>query len=54
MFNFAFNLGVPGSQNSNLNEGNFRAILRYKAKDIDYLKEHLESESRYKYISPQI
>ncbi|XP_008183699.1 general transcription factor II-I repeat domain-containing protein 2B-like [Acyrthosiphon pisum] len=31
--------------NSNLNEGNFRAILKYKAKDIDYLKNHLESES---------
>ncbi|XP_050065649.1 zinc finger MYM-type protein 1-like [Aphis gossypii] len=40
--------------NSNLNEGNFRAILKYKAKVIDYLKNHLESESRNKYISPQI
>ncbi|XP_015376664.1 PREDICTED: zinc finger MYM-type protein 1-like [Diuraphis noxia] len=40
--------------NSNLNEGNFRAILKYKAKDIDYLKNHLESKSRNKYISPQI
>jgi len=49
-----FNLDESDGNNSNLNEGNFRAILKYKAKDIDYLKNHLESESRNKYISPQI
>jgi len=36
---------------SNENEGNFRAILKYKAKDIDYMKSYLETESKNKYIS---
>jgi hypothetical protein len=52
-----FNLDDSDGNNSNLNdlnEGNFRAILKYKAKDIDYLKNHLDSDSRNKYISPQI
>lgn len=32
------------------NEGNFRAILKYKAKDIKLLKLYLESDT----LSPQI
>lgn len=36
------------------NQGNFRAILKYKAKDIEFLKSHLESDTRNKYLSPQI
>jgi len=36
------------------NEGNFRAILKYKTKDIESLKSHLESDTRNKYLSPQI
>jgi len=36
---------------SNENEGNFRAILKYKAKDINYMKSYLETESKNKYIS---
>lgn len=36
------------------NEGNFRAILKYKAKDIEFLKLHLESDTRNKYLSPHI
>ncbi|XP_025412361.1 uncharacterized protein LOC112684865 isoform X2 [Sipha flava] len=39
------------SRESNENEGNFRAILKYKAKDIDYMKSYLETESKNKYIS---
>ncbi|XP_025208755.1 uncharacterized protein LOC112604102 [Melanaphis sacchari] len=42
------------SNSNDSNEGNFRAILKYKAKDLDYLKEHFESDSRNKYISPRI
>jgi hypothetical protein len=37
-----------------MNEGNFRAILKYKAKDIEYLKNFLSSSYRNKYISPTI
>lgn len=37
-----------------MNEGNFRAILKYKAKDLDSFKEFLESNSRYKYTSSNI
>ncbi|XP_050057528.1 52 kDa repressor of the inhibitor of the protein kinase-like isoform X2 [Aphis gossypii] len=37
-----------------VNEGNFRAILKYKAKDLDSFKEFLESNSRYKYTSSNI
>lgn len=36
---------------SNENEGNFRAILKYKTKDIDYMKSYLETQSKNKYIS---
>jgi len=36
---------------SNDNEENFRAILKYKDKDIDYMKSYLETESKNKYIS---
>ncbi|KAE9538663.1 hypothetical protein AGLY_005762 [Aphis glycines] len=32
-----------------INEGNFRAILKYKAKDLNHLKHFLESDGRYKY-----
>ncbi|XP_060858110.1 zinc finger MYM-type protein 1-like isoform X1 [Metopolophium dirhodum] len=39
------------SSESNENEGNFRAILKYKAKDIDYMKTYLETGSKNKYIS---
>lgn len=39
------------SGESNINEGNFRAILKYKAKDIDYMKSYLETDSKNKYIS---
>lgn len=31
-----------------INEGNFRAILMYKAKDLNHLKQFLESDGRYK------
>ncbi|KAL4126233.1 hypothetical protein QTP88_010459 [Uroleucon formosanum] len=37
-----------------MNEGNFRAILKFKAKDIDHLKNFLSSNYRNKYISPSI
>lgn len=49
-----FNLDALNSESNHSNEGNFRAILKYKAKDLDYLKEHFESDSRNKYISPRI
>ncbi|XP_060846074.1 zinc finger MYM-type protein 1-like [Rhopalosiphum padi] len=39
------------SSESNENEGNFRAILKYKTKDIDYMKSYLETQSKNKYIS---
>lgn len=44
-----FFLGEP-----EMNEGNFRAILKFKAKDIDHLKNFLSSNYRNKYISPSI
>lgn len=34
-----------------MNEGNFRAILKYKAKDINHLKNFLSSDHWNKYIS---
>ncbi|KAL4083385.1 hypothetical protein QTP88_028709 [Uroleucon formosanum] len=37
-----------------INEGNFRAILKYKAKDLNHLKHFLESDGRYKYTSAKI
>lgn len=37
-----------------MNEGNFRAILKYKAKDLASFKEFLESKNRYKYTSSNI
>jgi hypothetical protein len=37
-----------------MNEGNFRALLKYKAKDIEHLKNFLSSSYRNKYISPTI
>lgn len=37
-----------------MNEGNFRAILKFKAKDLASFKEFLESNSRYKYTSSNI
>lgn len=37
-----------------INEGNFRAILMYKAKDLNHLKQFLESDGRYKYTSAKI
>lgn len=36
---------------SNENEGNFRPILKYKAKDINFMKSYLETDSKNKYIS---
>lgn len=37
-----------------LNQGNFRAILKYRAKGDEYLKQILAHEGRNKYITPQI
>ncbi|XP_050064715.1 zinc finger MYM-type protein 1-like [Aphis gossypii] len=37
-----------------INEGNFRAILKYKAEDMEHLKNFLESDGRYKYTSSKI
>lgn len=37
-----------------MNEGNFRAILKYKAKDLANYKAFLESNSRYKYTSSNV
>jgi hypothetical protein len=37
-----------------MNEGNFRVILKYKAKEIEHLKNFLSSSYRSKYISPTI
>lgn len=34
-----------------MNEGNFCAILKFKAKDLAHLKEFLEAKSRFKYTS---
>jgi len=51
---FNFFLGETGGDDKYTNEGNFRAILKFKANDLDYLKEHLSSNSRYKYTSPNI
>lgn len=45
---------VVGEAEPYINEGNFRAILKYKAKDMDDFKQFLESDSRYKYTSPNI
>ncbi|KAF0702938.1 52 kDa repressor of the inhibitor of the protein kinase-like isoform X3, partial [Aphis craccivora] len=39
---------------SSLNRGNFRAILKYRAKCDEYLKQILTHEGRNKYITPQI
>jgi len=36
------------------NEGNFRAILKYKTKDIEFLRLHFESDTRNKYLSSHI
>lgn len=36
------------------NEGNFRAILKYRANGDEYLKEILTSEGRNKYTTPQM
>lgn len=41
-------------QYQHVNEGNFRAILKYKAKDMVDFKEFLESDSRYIYTSSKI
>ncbi|KAL4127017.1 hypothetical protein QTP88_011215 [Uroleucon formosanum] len=35
-------------------KSNFRAILKYKAKDLNHLKHFLESDGRYKYTSAKI
>jgi len=51
---FVFYLGESGDDDKYINEGNFRAILKFKANDLDYLKDHLSSNSRYKYTSPNI
>lgn len=37
-----------------VNEGNFRAILKYKAEDMEHFKQFLESDGRYKYTSSKI
>lgn len=42
------------TEHCNVNEGNFREILKYKTKDIDYMKNFLSSDYRNKYISPFI
>lgn len=42
------------SDKSKVNEGNFREILKYKAKDIDHMKNFLSSDYRNKYVSPLI
>ncbi|KAL4090644.1 hypothetical protein QTP88_025438 [Uroleucon formosanum] len=36
------------------NDGNFRAILRYRGKGDNFLKLHLENSQRYKYIGAKI
>jgi len=54
LFFFLFFLGESSGDDKYTNEGNFRAILKFKANDLDYLKEHLSSNSRYKYTSPNI
>lgn len=36
------------------NDGNFRAILRYRGKGDNFLKLHLENNQRYKYIGAKI
>jgi len=36
------------------NDGNFRAILRYRGKGDNFLKLHLENSQRYKYIGDKI
>ncbi|KAL4152997.1 hypothetical protein QTP88_000830 [Uroleucon formosanum] len=46
--------GPINFKTSTHNEGNFWAILKYKTKDIESLKSHLESDTRNKYLSPQI
>jgi len=51
---FNFFLGETGGDDKYTNEGNFSAILKFKANDLDYLKQHLSSNSRYKYTSPNI
>ncbi|XP_050062925.1 52 kDa repressor of the inhibitor of the protein kinase-like [Aphis gossypii] len=38
----------------NINQGNFRAILKYRADGDDYLKSILQKEGRNKFICPQI
>lgn len=45
---------IVGEAEPYINEGNFRAILKYKAKDMVDFKQFLESDSRYKYTSPNI
>ncbi|XP_060862570.1 zinc finger MYM-type protein 1-like [Metopolophium dirhodum] len=50
----SFDFGPINFKNSTHNEGNFRAILKYKAKDCEFLKSHLESDTKSKYLSPQI
>jgi len=37
-----------------MNDGNFRAILRYRGKGDDFLKLNLENDQRYKYIGSKI
>lgn len=45
---------VLGESEPYINEGNFRAILKYKAEDMEHLKKFLESDGRYKYTSSKI
>lgn len=39
---------------SSLNQGNFRAILKYRAFGDEYLRHIITSEGRNKYLTPQM
>jgi len=54
MFQHVFIYFILFLVESSLNQGNFRAILKYRAKGVEYIKQILTHEGRNKYITPQI
>ncbi|XP_060845763.1 zinc finger MYM-type protein 1-like [Rhopalosiphum padi] len=46
--------GKINVNDDSINDGNFRAILRYRGKGDEFLKQNLENDYRYKYIGSKI
>lgn len=51
---FVFYLGESGDDDKYINEDNFRAILKFKANDLDSLKDHLSYVPEYQYTNRNI